>query len=235
MDIKDKIKNTDVIILCGGLGSRLKPTFPNQQKVLIKIKNRVFLDLIIEDLVSFDFKRIIFCVGHLKEQVKKHVSQYNNFEIIFSEENIPLGTGGAIKKAQSLIKSNPFLVLNGDSICRINYHDFLDSHQARKTILTMALSKPNDRTDAGNVVISSSQNIVKFTEKSNKQKKGLINAGIYIMDKEIFKFMPKKERFSLEYDLFPNLIPHNPFGFLSQNEVIDIGTVDRYLSALKLL
>lgn len=232
MDTRDNLISIDVVILCGGLGTRLRGLFPNQPKSLVRFGERIFIDILIEQLKSAGFRRFIFCVGYLRDKIEEHCKKYQDIDVIFSEEELPLGTGGAVKNAQKHIKSNPFLILNGDSLCRVDFNDLYEFHINKEALLTIVLSSPGDREDGGNVLMSKAQKILKFSEKSHKSQGSFINSGIYCMDQRIFNYMPNLPAFSLEIDIFPRLLHKRCFGFLSNSDVIDIGTVDRYNQAL---
>jgi len=237
-------KDIDVVILCGGLGKRLKPLINDQPKVLAKIGNMSFLDILINNILPYGFKNIILCVGHLKEQIKKH---YNNCfycrkdcNIMYSEEEEPLGTGGALNNAKLLINSDPFMVMNGDSICNIDFNQFVTFHKRKNAILSIVLSmsmmSKDIYKDYGVVTIDNSRRIINFDEKPIENKESLINAGIYLMKKDIFSYMSNIKTFSLEYNLFPKLCNNRQcYGFITESEVIDIGTPERYKRANSLL
>lgn len=229
------LKEIDVVILCGGLGMRLKPVVSDRPKVLAKIGEKTFLDILIDSLTKQGFNNIILCVGYLKGQIKNHFDCDKDYNIMFSEEKEPLGTGGALKKARSLIKSNPFMVMNGDSICKIDFHKFYDFHVNTKAIISMALVRTKAAQDFGSVILDDSQRITSFMEKVVSKDECLINAGIYLMQKDVFSYMPDENRFSLEYDFFPKLIEDKCFGFMINSELIDIGTPERYEKAINLI
>ncbi len=229
------LKDIDVIILCGGLGRRLQPVVSDRPKALAKINEKPFLDILIDNLMRYGFKNIILCVGYLKEQIKDHFNYNKNYNIIFSEEDEPLGTGGALKNARPLISSNPFIVMNGDSISKLNFNKLYDYHINKNAFLSMVLTQSQSTKDYGNVVLDGSNRIVSFEEKIDSKRKCLINAGVYMMQKEIFSFMPDGNIFSLEYELFPKLIKDKCYGFVNENELIDIGTPERYKKAIHII
>lgn len=229
----NNLEKIDVIILCGGLGTRLRPIIINKPKVLAKIGNQTFLDILINNISFYSFKNIILCIGHLKDHIKRYFDYHSGYyNIKFSDEDEPLGTGGALKNAEPLIKSDPFIVMNGDSICNIDFRKFLDFHINKKALLSMVLSKSTISKDYGNVILDESLRIINFKEKPIDSNEILINAGIYIMQKDIFFHMPDRKFFSLEYDLFPKLYGDMCFGFITDSEVIDIGTPERYRRAI---
>ena len=121
--------NTDVLILCGGKGRRIQSIAKGRPKSMIDINGMPFMDILIDYIDSFGFKRVILCISYRGGFIKKYYSgRKNRLEIVFSEEKELLGTGGAVKNAGPFIKSLQFLVLNGDSFCRIDLQDFLRFH-----------------------------------------------------------------------------------------------------------
>lgn len=229
------LKEIDVVILCGGLGKRLRPAVSDRPKVLADINGKTFLDILIDNLVKHGFNNIILCVGYLKEHIKDHFDFDKDFNIVFSEEEEPLGTGGALKNARPIIKSTTFMVMNGDSICDLNFKGFLDYHVSKRALMSMVLTRLQKTGDYGNVALDLSNRIVSFEEKVDTKGECLINAGVYLMQKEVFSYMPEEINFSLEYDLFPKLVKDKCYGFISENEFLDIGTPERYKKATDLL
>ena len=229
--MSDNLSEIDVVILCGGQGTRLRPVVSDRPKALAKIGEKTFLDILIDDLRRSGFKNIILCIGYLKKAIKDHIINKNDYNISFSEEDVPLGTGGALKKAEPMIKSSPFIVMNGDSICKINFHDFYNFHLDKMATLSMALVQTTSSQDFGSVVLDESNRIVSYREKEANLGEPLINAGVYLMEREIFSLMPDQDRFSMEYDFFPQLAGGRLFGFAVDGELMDIGTPERYKKA----
>jgi NDP-sugar pyrophosphorylase family protein len=234
MNIRNDLAKIDVVILCGGLGTRLRPISKDLPKVLMPFAGRPFIDILIASLLPFGFKRFILCVGYLKEKVQAHF-QKNDYEVIFSEETEPLGTGGAVKKTIPLIECPSFLVMNGDSICQVDFPQFYSFHLLKGGILSLTLVKHQSGQDYGVIEVDDNQRVISFKEKNKCNKNMFINGGIYFMKRDIFDHMPREDRFSLEYDLFPNVLAAGCYGFQAESEVIDIGTPERYVQALQRL
>jgi D-glycero-alpha-D-manno-heptose 1-phosphate guanylyltransferase len=234
MHTKNELAKVDVVILCGGLGTRLRPVSKDLPKVLMPFAGRPFIDILIESLLPFGFSRFVLCVGHLKEKVQEHF-QNIDYEVIFSEETEPLGTGGALKKALSLIGCPSFLVINGDSICPVDFSQFYTFHLQKRGILSLTLVKPQSGKDYGVVAVDDNERVISFREKKECYQNTFINAGIYFMKQDIMNHMPMEARFSLEHDLFPKVLAAGCYGFRTNSEVIDIGTPERYLQALQRL
>jgi D-glycero-alpha-D-manno-heptose 1-phosphate guanylyltransferase len=224
----------DVMILCGGAGTRLRRVNGNKQKVLLPVGGKPFLDIVMDSLLSFGFQRFILCTGYRKDEVRSHFER-QAYNVVFSEEEEPLGTGGAIKHALPHVTSSSFLVLNGDSFCRTNYHHLIEFHRKKGGIMTLVLAKPLSQNDYGIIDIDDEFKIKSFREKADACKTSFVNAGIYLMNSDVSQFMPHINKFSLEYDLMPRLISHNCYGFIVDGDLIDIGTPERYSVAHDIL
>jgi len=231
------LSKTDVVILCGGRGERLRSVIKEQPKVLAEVRGKVFLDILIDNILQYGFKHIILSVGYLREQIKNHFSNDENcnYTITFSEEEKPLGTGGAIKNAKDIISSNPFIVMNGDSICKVDFKSFFDFHIKKEALLSIVLVRSKTTQDYGSVTLDDSGRITAFNEKIPGGSGNIMNAGIYLMGKDIFSYMPERDNFSLEYDLFPKIVNDMCYGFLTDGEFLDIGTPERYEKAKRMI
>ncbi|KKQ56617.1 MAG: Nucleotidyl transferase [Parcubacteria group bacterium GW2011_GWA2_38_13] len=230
-------QNIDALILCGGSGTRFMGVSENIPKALADIHNRPFVNIIIEFLILNGIKKIILCTGHMSDTIKERFenSLLKTYmpNLIFSKEQKPMGTGGAVKNAEPHILSENFFVINGDSFCEFDLSAMMNFHISKNALISMVLTTPDDRTDTGNVTLDEETGaITGFEEKNAYNQKKYTNAGIYIFNKEILKKIPKDENSSLEYSLFPQHIRYGAYGFKSEGELIDIGTPDRYKKAL---
>ena len=224
----------DVLILCGGYGSRLQPLISDRPKGMALIGGRPFLDILVDELLRNGFRRIIFCVGHLKEQIIDHFKSRSDADFMFSEETVPLGTGGAVENALSIVGSQSILILNGDSICQVNYNELVHFHNSKKSSATFVLTNAKERDDGGIVILDKCSKVQFFLEKENNEQtcNGFINAGIYLLSLDSIRFKKINMPFSLEYDFFPTLTKAKScYGFLINSQLVDIGTPERYFKA----
>jgi len=233
--VKKVNKDIDIFILCGGFGKRLKSLTTTVPKPMLRVGGTPFLNVIISYFASFGFKRFILGVGYKAGAIKKYYrnNPVKGLKILFSSERAPLDTGGALKNARKLIKSNPFIVLNGDSYCEFNPIGLLDFHKKKKTLISILMRTVYDGKDYGEIKIDKSHRIKGFNEKNNRAGKCLINAGVYVFDKKLFSLMPQVARFSLERDLFPKMLNWGIFGYKKCGFFVDIGTPERYKQADK--
>ena len=225
----DQIPNLDVLILCGGFGKRLKEIGQNCPKPMVKINGRPFLEILIEHISTFGFRRYILCAGFKSEVIEQYFLNKNDDNTyILSKEDEPLGTGGGIKKAESCILGSTFMVLNGDSICRANLNDFVEFHKSNNASVSMALATIGDVSEYGSVVVNDRSEINEFKEKSDRFKgQGHVNAGIYLFEKPILGQIPSGKNISVEKDVFPSMIGKNFYGFKTTERLFDIGTPQR--------
>lgn len=225
------LKDIDVVILCGGKGRRLGAITKDIPKPMVMIGGRPFLDILIERISSFGFKRFVLCVGYKKEVAEEYFRAHkrSGVEVVFSREDERklLGTGGGLKNAEGAIKSSTFLVMNGDSFLSMDFGRFLEFHGERKAVVSIALTKAAKRTDAGSVRLGAKDEIVEFSEKDNNGCTVYMNGGVYVFDSSVFRHMPVSAAFSLEYDLFPLLTGKGIYGYVTGGEVLDIGTTER--------
>lgn len=229
--------NIDAVILCGGLGTRLRSVVTDKPKVLAQIGKDTCLDVLARNLFSFGIRRLILATGYLGEQIEAHVKKtplYKKGTVVFSKEEKPLGTGGALKKALSLVKSEHFFLANGDTLFNLSLGALARFHKKNDAKLSIVIS-PRIREDGGGVNIDSAGRIVGFRERASLKELPFMSDGIYLFEKDsVSKHLPTQKIFSLEYDFFPEFIKKNAvFGFCSQEQFFDIGTPERYSKALK--
>ena len=223
------LQDCDAIILCGGLGTRFREVMDDRPKGLAPVAGKPILELLVDDLVSQGIKRIILCVGHLRGHIIDYFKDRNDVEILFSIEETPLGTGGALKNAKGLIRSDHFLVLNGDSLCETYYGSLFNYHQEKGSFVTIVVSPVEESIDYGNVVLDAYGQILSFQEKVSTQVPALISAGIYLLNTEALSQMKCTYPLSIEQDFFPLIVHERPcFGFQISSQVLDIGTPERY-------
>lgn len=224
----------DTLILCGGLGTRLRPAVSDRPKALAEIAGRPFLDLLIDELLRSGLYRFVLCTGYGSEQIAERYRDRGDANFTFSTENRPLGTGGAVTHALPMTRSDPVVIVNGDSLCSVNYAELLESHRRNQALLTIVATPPAGRDDAGAIQADDEGRIIEFAEKpSGDVGRGRqVNAGIYVMQRKAVDFAPRAEVFSLERELFPAAVRSGHcFAFSVSGPLIDIGTPDRLQAA----
>lgn len=226
-----KYTEIDAVILCGGFGTRLASKVSGKPKVLAKVKNHPFLEYLLNQLNNANITKVILCTGFLGSQIKNAFGDnYKNIHILYSEEKIPLGTGGSLRNSLPLIKSEDVLVMNGDSFCDLDLKKFCLFHKNKKSNVSMSLTSVSDSSSFGKVILGNNNDIIEFQEKIKGSSKGIINAGIYLIKKSLISKIPKNKKMSLEKDIFPKWIGKGFYGYKGGN-FIDIGTPENYAKA----
>ena len=217
----------EAIILAGGFGTRLSMVVSDVPKPMAPINGRPFLEYLLDDLNEKGINRVILAVGYKKEIIKNHFKEkYRNIEIIYSNEDKPLGTGGAIKKALTLAKDEDIFIINGDTFFNVDLEEMYQFHKKNNSKLTLAI-KEMEKFDRYGSLILEGYKIVKFEEKKYIDK-GYINGGIYLIKKELLT-KDEKESFSFEKDILENeSLKIKKYAYKSEGYFIDIGIPEDY-------
>ncbi len=217
--------------MCGGLGQRLRSVIGENQKVMAEVNREPFLNVILKDLARQGAQRVILCTGYKGEAVEEYYRRNSlGLKIEFSKEAEPLGTGGAVKNARNTVKSNPFVVMNGDSFCPLEFKKFFQFFLSKKALMAVAVYSSQAQKDFGLVKLDEDKTITAFQEKEEGGQ-GYLNAGVYMADQEVFRLLPKGKAFSLEKDFFPTLVGKSFYGFEVKEPFIDIGQPERLQAA----
>ena len=216
----------EAIVLAGGFGTRLSTVVSDVPKPMAPINGRPFLEYLLNDLSEKGINRVILAVGYKKEIIKSHFKEkYKNIDIIYSDEDIPLGTGGAIKKALTLAKGEDIFVINGDTFFDVSLKEMYQFHKKNNSKLTLAI-KEMEKFDRYGSLILEGDKIIKFEEKKYIDK-GYINGGIYLINKELLK--KEEESFSFEKEILENeKFMIEKYGYKSEGYFIDIGVPKDY-------
>jgi NDP-sugar pyrophosphorylase family protein len=233
---KVRTKDIDVVILCGGLGTRLKDVVDDRPKSMAEINGRPFLDILVDYVAGYGFTRFILCTGFKGDLIRRHYeNKRGRLMFVVSGEDQPLGTGGAIKNAESLIRSDMFLALNGDSLCEIDIEDFIKFHIRKGGFISVAVTGMESPIDYGIIRLDRNQKVIGYGEKIPVSGNEIINAGLYVFDKKILKEIPAGKKLSLEYDVFPGILDKGVYGYVVEKRLLDIGTPERLEIARKCL
>ena len=223
----------EALILAGGFGTRLSHIISDLPKPMAPINGTPFLSFLLNKLIAARIEHVVLSTGYLHESIFSYFgSSYKGLQISYSKEDVPLFTGGAIALGAHKIESDSFLVLNGDTFFDIDFEVFAKFHTSKQTLLSIALRQVEDTSRFGSVIIDEQHKIINFTEKGNAVKAGLINGGIYIIDKTIFKKISLPEKFSFEKELLETWYHRfDFFGYPCCNYFIDIGIPEDYARA----
>jgi len=224
------------LILAGGFATRLRPLSCTRPKILFPVVNKPLLQWTFERLVKSGIRETILAVNHQTEfLLKRYKIPKCGAKITFSRDPLkkPLGTGGPIKKAEKLIGSDDaFLVLNGDIFADVKYTKMTKMHEEKEAVATVALHRVEDPSRYGVAELTRENRIKRFVEKPPREAAttNLINAGVYVLSPEIFTYIPKGRRVSLEREVFPKLVEEGKLcGYVFDGFWSDIGKPEDYL------
>lgn len=214
-----------VIILAGGLGTRLRAAVADRPKVLAPVGGRPFLTYLFDQLETAGFQNVILCTGHLSDQIQRAFgSSYRSLSLAYSVENEPLGTAGALRLALSQTAGGLCLAMNGDSYIDADLGAFLDWHRVCGRAGSLLLTRVEDAARYGTVEVSEDGAILAFREKQGQAVPGWISAGIYLLARHLLESIPTDRAVSIERECFPRWTQSGLGGFRIEGEFIDIGT-----------
>ena len=216
-----------VIILAGGLATRLRPITETIPKSMINICGKPFVDYQLKYLSSQGIKKALFCVGYLGEQIESYVGDGSLYglEVDYSYDGDSLlGTGGAIKKCLNNIE-NEFFILYGDSFLPIPFQDVFSAYKSLKKPGLMTVLRNQDRWDVSNVIFEG-EILIEYNKKKHSDRMHYIDYGLNILTKTIFESYPVNYFFDLA-DLYYDLsISGNLSGYEVHKRFYEIGSID---------
>ena len=219
----------EAIVLAGGLGTRLRKVVSNVPKPMADVNGKPFLEYLLQFLAKHGIKKVVLSVGYQYWVIRDYFgNSFLDMKVLYSIEKELLGTGGGIKKSLKFIESENTLIVNGDTYFDIDLAELFSFHKEKNSALTVALKPMRDFSRYGSVVIDDDGRIIGFREKGY-HKYGLINGGIYLLDKGIFLEPTLPEKFSFEKDFLEKYYKTLPFyGKVFHNYFIDIGIPEDY-------
>lgn len=227
-------EDVKALILCGGLGTRLRPITFVIPKPLLPLGEKPILEHQIRFLQKNDVKNVILAVGYKRELIWKYFStaDLDDFDVPleYVVEKEALGTGGGVKNARSCFGST-FLVLNGDILLdSLDISKLVKFHKRKDGVGTILLKKVEDPSRYG-VVQLTEDKITDFIEKPKGMKNKFINAGLYVLEPTIFNYIPNG-KVSIEKRVFPKLAKKGKlYGFPYEGYWMDIGIPTDYKNA----
>jgi NDP-sugar pyrophosphorylase family protein len=223
----DCLAAIDVLVLAGGLGTRIRPVLGDVPKLLAMVGGRTYLEHLLDWLVGFGARRVILGLGHLSEAVTEFLQAHprSDLELSYVVEPRPLGTAGAIRLARRELHSDPVLVINGDSLADVDLCGMVASHQDGRPGGTILCAEVADAGRYGRVVVDRAGSIQGFVEKDPAfEGAALVNAGIYLLSATLLDQIEAGQAVSLERDVFERLPPGSLRAFTACRDFIDIGT-----------
>jgi D-glycero-alpha-D-manno-heptose 1-phosphate guanylyltransferase len=219
----------ELIILAGGLGTRLRSEVPELPKCMAPVNGRPFIDFVIDYFFSQNIESFIFALGYKSDILRRHlVENYRHLSIEFTVEEEPLGTGGAIKLACSKTTGEHVFIANGDTLFKADINALTEMHLSKESQCTLTLKPMQDFDRFGRVAVDENNCVVSFDEKKYYQD-GLINGGLYALDVQHFLNKNFEQKFSFEKDYLEKFARQGKFFASVQSAYfIDMGIPEDY-------
>jgi mannose-1-phosphate guanylyltransferase len=220
------------LILAGGEGTRLRPLTTTYPKPVVPLVDRPFIVFMLDWLRRHGVDDVVMSCGHMAAGVRDVLGDGSGVgvRLRFVEEPRPLGTGGALKFAESVLDER-FLMLNGDVLTDLDLTAQIEQHERTGARATLALTPVDDPSNYGLVRTGAGSEVTEFVEKpSPDQVDGNhISAGAYVLERSVLDLLRPGEPASIERDVFPRLVGDGLYGYIGEGYWMDIGTPERYL------
>ena len=220
------------VFLAGGLATRLRPLTYKIPKFLVPINGRPFLHYQLELVKSYGISNILILTGYLGKQIEDYLGDGSKLGlgISYSYEENPLGTGGALKKAETMLE-DAFLVINGDTYLDFDYKGLIDYFYTQAKIGVLTVYPNSEKIAPNNVKINAANLVIAYSKKSNAAM-NCVDGGVMVLKKEITNFIEAGKKVSLEENIFSKLIENKELSAYPVNQrFYDMGTFE----GLKLL
>ena len=240
----------EAILLCGGLGTRLRSVVSDRPKPMADIAGKPFLHYFVRMLSEKGVERFIFALGYMGEQIEAYFQDGREYgiSIVYSYEESPLGTGGAIRNALPKMREEDVLVLNADTYFDTDYRSLFQEQSGKRADMTIASREIEDVSRYGAIVKDTDGRILRWNEKQSGSgetmpdsaetlarsgetapKRGEINGGIYVMKRSLIEKIPAGKQ-SLENDCIPVWLSHSVkiHALPSDGYFMDIGVPEDY-------
>jgi len=228
--LESKNRVNKVVLMVGGLGSRLRPLTENTPKPMLKVGNKPILETIINNFKQYGFVDIVLSVNYKADIVKSYFGDGSDFgvSIEYIHENKRMGTAGALSLMRDKF-DEPFFVMNGDLLTNVNFEHFLNFHNDNTSIATMAVREYEYQVPFG-VVNQDNGEITSIVEKPTQRY--YVNAGIYILNPEVIEMIEDDVFYDMP-TLFDDLISNNkaPVSFPVHEYWMDIGQINELKQA----
>ncbi|MGQ9582658.1 MAG: sugar phosphate nucleotidyltransferase [Thermoplasmatota archaeon] len=226
----------DVVVMAAGRGTRLLPLTLSRPKPMIPFFNTPLIDYILYGVSRLNVDRVFMLVDYMQEQMMRHCGDGSKYglHIGYYTNNEPFGTAGACNKVVREL-SSPFLVVSGDIVTNLDLGGLISFHESRGGEATIALSRVENPSQYGVALLDEEKRVRRFLEKPSREEafSNTVNAGVYVLEKEVFREVPPGANLDFSKHLFPRLLERGSalYGYEFQDYWNDIGLPSTYLAA----
>lgn len=224
-------------MLVGGKGTRLKSVVSDRPKPMAEVAGKPFLEWILLALRDRGVTRIVLCSGYMPEFIEDYFGDGTELGMKFSYsvDPYPLGTGGAVRYSLEHISGGRFLVLNGDTYCEFDIEALKRTHIDSGGAATIWTTKVEDSHRFGSMDLAADNSVTAFHEKQASRGPGVVNAGIYLIERTTMNDIPAGKVVSLETEVFPDLVGNGLYSASGDAPFLDMGTPDSFAMAEEFL
>jgi mannose-1-phosphate guanylyltransferase len=226
------------VVLIGGKGTRLRPLTYTVPKSMVLLRNRPYIQYMVDTLKAAGVDGGVLSMGYLPSAIQQYFATREDlepFSLDYVVEDYPLGTAGGLKNAEDYLDDEgPFVAANGDVLTGVDLAEVIEAHRNSDALATLTLTSVEDPSAYGLVEVDHRLQVRRFVEKpgSDEIYTSLINAGIYVLEREVLNMIPKDREVSLEREVFPELLATGKLrAYVSSSYWRDIGTPRSYLAA----
>jgi mannose-1-phosphate guanylyltransferase len=203
---------------------------------MVPLRDKPYIDYLVNSMRAAGLDGAVLSMGYLPDPLKQHFAgqDLNGFSLEYVVEEYPLGTAGGIKNAEEYLEEGPFVATNGDVLTGLGLTDIIEAHQDSGALATIALTSVEDPSAYGLVEVDHRMRVKRFVEKpgSDGAQTNLINAGVYVLERQVLNMIPKGREVSIEREVFPELQAMGKLqAYVSSAYWRDIGTPRSYLAA----
>ena len=224
------------VVMAGGEGTRLRPLTSNQPKPMVPVANKPCMEHIIELLKRHGIEDIVVTVAFLPRAIRDYFGDGSalGVNINYSVEQAPLGTAGSVKNAEENLGER-FVVISGDALTDFDLTAIIAEHERRQAMVSIVIKHVENPLDFGVVVTNDDGRIERFLEKPTWGQvfSDTVNTGIYVLEPEVFNYIPAGQSYDFSQELFPKLFELGKplYGTIAEGYWQDIGSLGQYLAA----
>jgi len=222
------MKVRQAVVMVGGMGTRLRPLTNDRPKPILPVLDRPCLSYLIESLARGGIEEVILACGYRSEKMAAAIGDGSRegTRIVYAYEDEPMGTAGAIKLLEGRLDET-FVAVNGDVFADIDLRGEIDVHKRTNASITISLTRVKDPCEFGIARLDADGRITEFKEKPKPEEvfSDLINAGVYVMQKDVLRYVPKGTKYDLSKELTPDLMAkgHRIQGHMIAGLWMDVG------------
>ncbi len=235
------LEEITAVILCGGLGRRLRSAVPDLPKCMAPVAGRPFIDYQLDWLRGIGIRDVVLCTGYKAQSVREYCGNGMTHGLLlrYSPESEPRGTAGALKHAEHYVRRGPFVLLDGDSFFELDLAGMLFDHWSHGARATLGLARAPEPGRYASVWLDPQEQVLQFGNAAPDFESDVValstqwvNGGVYVFERSIFELIPNApEPISLEREILPLMIGVGLYGFRSNAYFIDIGVPEDFTRA----